>query len=259
MTHSAQMNPLILAPLMYALNSREQAGDPVQFWLRDDDAVEPTQPLEDLLTLTERYAIPCTLAIIPARSSDALAQRLFTTEHVAVAVHGWSHDNYAPDDEKKQELGLHRPLNEVVSELKRGYTLLAQQHAPNFVPLLVPPWNRIDPAIVLELNALGFQGLSTFGAPTSSAIAMVNTHVDIIDWRGSRGGRDAGELVKDIVELIENTQTPIGILTHHLVHDDAAWQFLQQLFSTTSAHAGAKWVPVDHLLPASSPDPGLPS
>ena len=259
MTHRAQMNPSMLAPLMQALNSREQAGNPVQFWLRDDDAVEPTQPLEQLLTLTERYAVPCTVAVIPAHSTDALAQRLFASKHVAVAVHGWSHQNHAPAGEKKQELGLHRPLNEIRAELKRGYSLLALQHAPNFVPLLVPPWNRIDPAIVVELNALGFQGLSTFGAPSSSAIAMVNTHVDIIDWRGSRGGRDANELVKEIVDMIESAQTPIGILTHHLVHDEAAWQFLQQLFSITSRHAGAKWVPVDHLLPASSPDPGLPS
>ena len=253
MTHSAQMNPLILA-----LNHRKTAGNPVQFWLRDDDAVEPTQQLDNLLDLTTRYRIPCTLAVIPARSTEALAQRLALTNHVAVAVHGWSHQNHAPVDEKKQELGLHRPLNAICSELKRGYTVLAQQHAPNFVPLLVPPWNRIDPAIVPELSELGFHGLSTFGPSTSSAIAMVNTHVDIIDWRGTRGGRDATELVKDIVELIENTQIPIGILTHHLVHDDAAWHFLQQLFSITSTHAGATWVPVNQLLPALPPDPGLP-
>jgi len=253
MTPSAQMNPLILA-----LNQRKDADDPVQFWLRDDDAVEPTQPLEDLLALTTRYSIPCTLAVIPARSSDALAQRLITTNDVTVAVHGWSHQNYAPVDEKKQELGLHRPLNEICSELKRGYSVLAHQHAPNFVPLLVPPWNRIDPAIVIELNALGFQGLSTFGAATTNSIAVVNTHVDVIDWRGTRGGRNANELVDELVELIESTQIPIGILTHHLVHDDTAWQFLHELFSITSLHPGAKWVPINHLLPALPPDPGLP-
>ena len=253
MTHTAQMTPLL-----HALNKRKNAGKPVKFWLRDDDAVQPTKPLEDLLTLTTRYAIPLTLAVIPAHSTNALAQRLVKDNNVAVAVHGWSHHNHAPVDEKKQELGLHRPLDEIRSELARGYTVLAERYAANFVPLLVPPWNRIDPAIVKELPELGFQGLSTFGVATAGSFATVNTHVDIIDWKGTRGGRDVNELVDELVETIERTQIPIGILTHHLVHDDAAWQFLQQLFSITSTHNGAKWVPVNNLLPASPPDPGLP-
>jgi len=153
---------------------------------------------------------------------------------------------------------LHRPLDEICSELARGYAALAERHAPNFVPLLVPPWNRIEPVIVQALPELGFQGLSTFGATTSSSIAMVNTHVDVIDWRGTRGGRNANELAIELAKIIESTQKTIGILTHHLVHDDAAWLFLQQLFSITSLHAGAQWVPVSHLLPALSPDPRLP-
>jgi len=253
MTHDAQMHRLYCA-----LNDRKDAGAPVQFWLRDDDAVEPTKPLDDLLALTTRYAIPLTLAVIPALSTDELAQRLITTRHVAVAVHGWLHKDHAPTGEKKQELGLHRPLDEICSELSRGYTVLAQQHAPNFVPLLVPPWNRIDPAVVEELPELGFQGLSAFGVPASDSLATVNTHIDIIDWRGTRGCRDVSELIDELVAMIESTQIPIGILTHHLVHDDAALQFLQNLFSITSKHAGAKWMPVDHILPALSPHPGLP-
>jgi len=253
MTQNTRMNPLISA-----LDERADADDPVQFWLRDDDAVEPTKQLNDLLALTSHYEIPLTLAVIPARSTDALAQRLVTANNIAVAVHGWSHQNYAPAGEKKQELGLHRPLDEIRSELARGHTHLAQQHAPNFVPLLVPPWNRIDPAIVKALPELGFKGLSTFGVATPSSIAMVNTHVDIIDWKGTRGARNANELVIELVDIIKNTRIPIGILTHHLVHDAAALQFLQNLFSTTSKHAGAKWVPVNRLLPALSPDPGFP-
>lgn len=253
MTHIDQMTPLV-----QALNERKNAGNPVTFWLRDDDAVAPTKPLDNLLALTARYAIPLTLAVIPAHATDALAQQLVTNNNVAVAVHGWSHQNHAPIDEKKQELGMHRPLDDIRSELARGYTVLSELYAPNFVPILVPPWNRIDPAIVKELPELGFKGLSTFGVPTSGPLTSVNTQVDIIDWRGTRGGRDATELVYELVEMIKTTQLTIGILTHHLVHDDAAWHFLQQLLSVTSAHAAAKWVPVNHLLPALPPDPGLP-
>ena len=45
------------------LNARVDAGIPVQFWLRDDDAVEPTPKLDQLLALADRFAVPLTLAL----------------------------------------------------------------------------------------------------------------------------------------------------------------------------------------------------
>ncbi len=253
------MNTDPMESLHKALNSRVNAACPVQFWLRDDDAVEPSKALDRLLKLTERYAVPVTLAVIPALTGDALGLRLASASSAAVAVHGWSHQNYAPATEKKQEFGLHRPVSEVVAELARGYSELKQRHTRQFVPLLVPPWNRIDDAIVQELPSIGFKGLSTFGAQRSDVIPTMNTHVDVIDWKGSRGGRMTRDLVMEMVALIESTRSPIGILSHHLVHDNNAWHFLEQLFATTSVHAGANWVPINTLLPALSPNPRLPS
>lgn len=239
-----------MKPLLNALNDRQKAGCPVQFWLRDDDAIEPTRPLNNLLTLTDRFSIPVTLAVIPAHSGQALASRLGEADNIAVAVHGWSHQNHAPATEKKQELGLHRPIEQTLAELRRGYADLLERHVSQFVPLLVPPWNRIDAAIVEELNDIGFQGLSTFADQASSAIAMVNTHVDVIDWKGARGGRTTAELVDELVALISGKRTPIGVLTHHLVHDKQVWDFLEQLFLATSTHEGASWVRINDLLPA---------
>jgi len=244
--------------LVDALDARSRSGSAVQLWLRDDDAVEPTVALDRLLIMGNRYAIPMTLAVIPALSGSALAERLQSADSidsVTVAVHGWAHQNYAPPGEKKQELGLHRPSSETLAELDRGYTELSLRHERQFVPLLVPPWNRIDPAIISGLPSIGFKGLSTFGSQSSNAISMMNAHVDVIDWKGSRGGRDLHELMTELVSLIESTRTPIGILTHHLVHDDKAWQFLEQLFSVTSTHKGAEWLSIDKLLPDLLPNP----
>ena len=70
------------------LNQRVDAGIPVQFWLRDDDAIEPTPKLDQLLALADGFAVPLTLASIPASSGKALAERLFSEERVSVAVHG---------------------------------------------------------------------------------------------------------------------------------------------------------------------------
>ncbi len=241
--------------LQDALNKRKDEGSPVQFWLRDDDAVEPTKALDTLLELTQRYGVPVTLAVIPAFAGDSLAKRLLLADHATVAVHGWAHKNYAPPGEKKQELGVHRPVDVVFDELKRGYTDLKLRYDTQFVPLLVPPWNRIDQAITERLPSLGFQGLSTFSNQTSSAIPVLNTHVDVMDWKGSRGGKPSADLIDELLVLIKSSRAPIGILTHHLVHDDVVWQFLHELFSTTAKHEGASWMPIDKLLPELTPNP----
>ena len=51
------------------------AGRPVEFWLRDDDAVRPTRPLERLLRLAETFDVPPALAVIPAQAESALFDR----------------------------------------------------------------------------------------------------------------------------------------------------------------------------------------
>lgn len=237
-----------LSGLVDALHSRAVAGQPVNFWLRDDDAVEPCVSLDRLLDLCNTFSVPLTLALIPAFTGDALAQRLETSSNVTVAVHGWSHTNYAGVDEKKQELGNHRSHQIILDELNRGFTKLSELHPSRFVPLLVPPWNRISPDIVDHLSELGFVGLSTFGEEKPASVLSINTQVDIIDWRGTRGGRTVDDLVADITTHVRGGRTSIGILSHQLVHDEAAWQFLEQLFAATSEHPGARWLSVAEWL-----------
>lgn len=241
-----------MAAVVDALNQAATAASPVNFWLRDDDAVLPGASLERLLDLTESFAIPLTLAVIPALTGNALAQRLDATKHVSVAVHGWSHTNYANNNEKKQELGNHRPSSVVLAELQRGITTLQQMHSERFIPLLVPPWNRISDELVSHLSKLGYKGLSTFGNKAEGMsiadVKIVNTQVDIIDWKGNRGGRAVVELSSEIVTQLQENRSTIGILTHHLVHDEAAWQFLEQLFKVTSVHPAVRWLPVADLL-----------
>ena len=51
--------------------------------------------------------------------------------------------------EKKQELGPHRPLSVSDSaNCSEGYRLLEEPVSERFVPVLVPPWNRIDPLLL---------------------------------------------------------------------------------------------------------------
>lgn len=239
-------------PLLDELDNWHRAGKVATFWLRDDDAVEPTAALERLLALTGNHAVPLTLAVIPAFTGEALAHRLASAGHVEVTVHGWSHENFAPAGEKKQELGDHRPATDVLASLEKGFSKLRHLYGPRLMPVLVPPWNRIDPKLIPWLGETGFQALSVFGPEKDDlGIRSINTHVDVMDWHGTRGGRDTAVLVAEMVDrlrAIEKGRGTLGLLTHHLVHDGAVWTFLEALFERTANHPGCRWTKLSEIL-----------
>jgi hypothetical protein len=230
-----------------------EAGLVAELWLRDDDAVEPTPELDRLVALTEELMIPVTLAIIPARSGSALAHRLATAQHVHPVVHGWSHANHAPPHDKKQELGPHRPHGAVLNDLSMAFTRLSELHGERLVPMLVPPWNRIDPDLLDDLPALGYRAMSAFGHKLGSRplLAVVNAHIDIVDSRASNACRDHAWLVaaltRELAEARGSGGRPVGILSHHLVSDGMAFRFMRDLF--TAAPPGlVNWRRPDELI-----------
>lgn len=242
----------IWQPLTAELERWLQAGRTADFWLRDDDAIEPTNALDRLLAATAAHDVPVALAVIPATTGMPLAHRLARENHVTVVVHGWSHENHAPQGEKKQELGRHRPRDIVLAELSQGRARLQRLHDGRFAPMLVPPWNRIDADLLPHLAGLGFSALSVFGAPSPAPIRLLNSTVDIMDWRGNRGGRDHAALISQIVAQLERAfrgeAGPVGLLSHHLVHDEVAWTFLDRLFEVTARSGACRWRPVGELL-----------
>lgn len=227
------------------------AGKVARFWLRDDDAIEPTAALDRLLGLANEHGIPVTLAVIPAHTGAPLAGRVRDEPLFSVAVHGWSHANHARQGEKKQELGGHRPAADVIAELRQGRLLLSELHDERFVPLLVPPWNRIDGQLLPYLTGCGFAALSVFGPEKEMGLPVVNTHVDVMDWHGTRGGRASAELFAEIIgrlRVMFETGGTMGLLTHHLVHDEAVWAFLARLFTLTRRHPACEWSAVSELM-----------
>jgi len=249
----------VWTPLLAELDRWHAAGRTADLWLRDDDAVEPSAALDRLLALVARHVLPLTLAVIPQKTGAALVDRLATAPLANIAVHGWSHVNHAGPARKKCELGLDRPADVVLGELQAGFDHLQKLYGEKFVPLLVPPWNRIEASLIARLSFIGFSALSVYG-PEKPAdnIALINTHVDLIDWHGTRGGRDPADLVADMVKRLgamwDDEGSTLGFLTHHLVHDDAAWAFLDQMFAVTQSHPACRWVPVSDILAAMPKD-----
>ena len=242
--------------LLETLDDFASKNSVADLWLRDDDATQPSPALDRLLDLSAHYAVPMTLAVIPEPTGDALAKRLEITSGIHVAVHGWAHRNHAMPEEKKRELGLHRPLETVLDELKSGLTKLQSLHGPRFVPMLVPPWNRIDQAVIEHLPKAGYRVLSVYGPEKPEALPLLNTHVDVIDWRGTRGGKNHDLLFAETAERLrqaDGTGGMTGILTHHLDHDESVWTFLQALFDLTANHPACRWRSSRQWLEQTSP------
>lgn len=236
------------------LDAHAGEGRTIQLWLRDDDAIEPTPALSQLLGLSKRWDAPLTIAAIPAHATTALAELLEELPLISVAVHGWDHMNHAPASEKKQELGLHRGEAAVLARLAEGLERITTLFGDRAVPLLVPPWNRIAQPLLGHLPSLGYEALSVFGPERAETpIRLVNTHVDVIDWRGTRGGRAMDVLYAEAAARLDagtGRKTSLGILTHHLVHDEAVWAFLDDFFELTARHPACRWVPVRELMSA---------
>ncbi|MHA1538261.1 MAG: polysaccharide deacetylase family protein [Alphaproteobacteria bacterium] len=234
-------------------------GRQPDFWLRDDDAQEPSPALDRLLDITGANSLPLALAVIPAGAAEALAVRLEKTPQVSVLQHGYAHRNHAAAGEKKCELGSARPAEYVIADIAVGRQSLEALFGPAAMPVMVPPWNRIAPHLVPMLPEIGFCGLSRFGPrqrpPALAGLAQCNTHVDIIDWRGSRGfiGEEAalsavaGHLADRRSGAVDADE-PTGILTHHRDHDGACWDFLGALFLRLAG--SGRWRAAGDLFPA---------
>jgi hypothetical protein len=213
-------------------------GRRVQLWWRDDDAADVSAALDRLLALQHRTAVPLALAVVPARATAALAERLTDAAGLDVLQHGYAHADHALPPDKKSELGAHRPAMLVLGELGTGRMALERLFAARALPVLVPPWNRIAPALVPALPEIGFTGLSTFKArqraEPAKGLRQINTHVDVIDWKDSRGfvGQDVAlaALVEALRQSRSATSEPVGLLSHHLAMDEGAWDFLSSLW-----------------------------
>src|SRR3546814_12871678 len=75
------------------------------------------------------------------------------------------------------------------AELQAGRDLSSRLFGDRWLPVLVPPWNRIADAVAERLAELGYRGLSTFGGAgrTFPGILRLDCRVDPVDWHGGRG------------------------------------------------------------------------
>ncbi len=234
-----------------------ERGTPATMWWRDDDAIEPSQPLTRMLDLVNRYEASLALAVIPSLAKPALGELLEPGCGVVVLQHGFAHINYAPASHKKSELGDHRDREHVLADLSAGLEII--ERFPASLPVLVPPWNRIDPGFLAPLPAMGYAALSTFKARQSLCIVpglvSINTHADIINWHHGRGFIGTSAVLDQVIghlrarrDAAVDPTEPTGLLTHHLVHDEECWRFMENFLIYLKDHMGAALINITEVL-----------
>ena len=227
-----------------------------EFWWRDDDAGAPSAALQELMMLSKRTQVPVALAVVPF----AARPELFAGLEARVLMHGTDHANRAAPGEKKTEFAAAEPPEEASERLSQARLRLAELAGPRFVPVLAPPWNRFKRALIERLPAIGLRGLSRYGARAAAqpapGVTEVNTHVDVIDWRGTRGFIGEEAALRAALAHLAARRTgradaveATGLLTHHALHDAETWAFLERLFEGTRRH-GAAWRDALALFPS---------
>ena len=208
-------------------------GSFVPLWWRDDDAIGDSLLLQQLFS----YRAPLIVAVIPALTQGAFV----VPSEVKIAQHGYDHRNRASEGQKKSEFPPERSIEEMVDALKRGREYLAATFTNAFLPLFVPPWNRFQhPFSVWQKT--GLKKISTFRDyrknPSKADLTFthdrIDTHIDLIDWQKRAFVGELAVLEGLCAHLRAKRlkqcpmDQPTGFLTHHLIHDDATWSFLDK-------------------------------
>ena len=220
-----------------------------RFWWRDDDAVSDSPALTALLECAA--GVPVALATIPALADDSLSDRLSGEPQITVFQHGWRHHDHAAVP-PCSEYPAGRNIATVLDEFREGRRLLLERFGERALPVFTPPWHGLADAYFPLLCEAGLSGLSRRGpraAPKVGGLIQVNVHCVPIEWTSPPRCGDEATYLGQICRHLEGRRTgaydrdePTGVLTHHLVQDQASYTFLSRLSAEIAAHSAAAWV-----------------
>ncbi len=232
------------------LDRWKEEGRVATFWWRDDDATAAGPKLDRLHGLALHFDIPLHLAVIPETLQPSLVDAV---PDCSILQHGVRHENRAGKQEKKSEFPEDFPDEEVLEKIQLGHQQLRQNFAAQFLPVMVPPWNRISRGYIEELPTLGFRGISCYKARQDelalTGIGQVNTHIDPIAWKEDRGYVGDDIFVQSCLDHLQDRRQgkadilePTGLLTHHRDHDEDIWAAIFSLLDLTSRHEAVRWI-----------------
>ncbi len=122
-----------------------------------------------------------------------------------------------------------------------------------------PPAHEVE----VRVDAPGLGKPFPGGDALQARQGRVDTHLDLMRWRGGPRFTGREPLLGRLTALLESRRRqglwgePIGLLTHHLVHDEEAWRFLDELLLFPPLQKGSSWPEGTELfdLPVRPADP----
>lgn len=242
-------------------------GLAARFWIRDDDASGRSAQLMQLHALAHRFDVAIGLAVIPGTIQQDLPDYLNgEAQNFRPMCHGWKHVNHGSKN-LPSEFGSERPLAQLLEDATAAQKIFVR-HFYKAPPIFVPPYNRISHSLTRRLPGIGFVAVSAIPSrlskeflrlrarlgwipplrlPSLSATPRIDVHIDLIDWRAKTAvGNEA--VARALLQQLEarrkarRPSAPIGLLTHHLVHDSAIWRLCDELLEVLRAHGAVEFI-----------------
>jgi hypothetical protein len=241
------------------------------FWVRDDDAFETSAQLARLHDLAVGHDITIGLAVIPAKLHPSLPLYMGKDgRRFHPMCHGWQHINHAGSGSKPAEFGRQRPVSALVNDARLAYRTFSDYFGEMNV-VFVPPFGRISRTLVRALPEIGYTGISgaagwlerklsllsdwNIRIPTVepscwSSIPRLDVQIDPIDWR-NRTAHDPATIGQSLVRCLRARRSgllasnlPIGLVTHHLAHDENVWQACDAVLQLLRRHEAIEFLHV---------------
>jgi hypothetical protein len=207
------------------------------FWWRDDDARRPGPALNRLLHLSRRFEAPLTLAAVPDGDMAALVEAC-----AAIRTSTWRSMASATRTARRPASPRARSmtcdtLDDISAEVETAIAAFAR--AGLTPDLFVPPWNNAHATLDacpgaarpdgVTLRRDRAPGARTAPGRSSGHHALEARSRAFAGACGSCCGRGA---CWSSAAFAGYGMSRLGLLTHHLDHDEASWRFLAAFLST---------------------------
>ncbi|MBN33609.1 MAG: hypothetical protein CMM46_02315 [Rhodospirillaceae bacterium] len=234
-----------------------EAGRTATFWWRDDDAGPDDGCLEPFLDQRRTLDVPLALAVVPGWLTPRSVKAIGGDPGSWALQHGVNHTDRTTTERRKVELCRDALKVDLATLIDSSRDRLAADLGFSFLPVMVPPWNRIDAEITTLLPALGLRGLSTLGPRPASmehGLALANVHIDIVNWKKGRCFVGDGPCLAAALDHLcqrrmgtVDPDEPTGLMTHHRVHDADCDGFVDRFVAFVRDHGVARWLDASHV------------
>jgi peptidoglycan/xylan/chitin deacetylase (PgdA/CDA1 family) len=231
-----------LDPLRAALSL---APEPVEFFVRDDDAGWGDRELLALLDTFDGHDVPIDLAVIPSALHPALARELLSragSGPVGLHQHGFSHVNHERAG-RKCEFGPSRSAAEQLRDIRDGRERLRDLLGDVPDPFFTPPWNRCTSDTADALAELGFAALSRdSGASPLGDLPVIAERPVHLDWlKGRQKRRSTADELGRALAAAAHERSVVGVMLHHAEMNEAEREGVGALLAAVAGHPNARW------------------